>query len=162
MSMTKKAADKAQRLEHANQLIKIIASHGRRFFWHGGVNRWNPETKTSTWEPADRYARLELRRGRVYLIDDYTQKAVYTHPATFGNKWRGFSHGGTLRSLVEDMRDYVMHGTRIPRWRIVIERLGRNGLENNVWGYDIESAKAVRAAAYALPIIQPATEGAAA
>lgn len=144
---------KAARLDHANALIKIIASHGRRFFWHGGVNRWNPSTNTSTFEPADRYARLELRRGRVYFIDDYSEKAIYTHKTTFENKWRGFSHGGTLRALVEDMRDYILHGTPIPRWKIVIQQLGAKGLEGNIWGYDVDGAQAVRDAAYALPII---------
>lgn len=148
------ANEKQDRLGHANALIRIIASHGRRFFWYGGVNRWDQATKSSTFEAADRMARLELRNGRVYFVDDYTQKAVYTHmTANFENGWRGFSHGGTLRSLVEDMRDYVMKGTLIPRWKIVIERSGARSLEENIWGYDVAAARAVRDAAYALPII---------
>lgn len=142
--MGAKKTEKQVRLEHANALIKIIASHGRRFFWHGG---------------ACRYSRLELRRGRVYFVDDYTEKAVYTHNTTFGNKWRGFTYGGTLRSLVEDMRDYILRGTPIPRWKIVIQQLGADGLEGNIWGYDVKDAQAVRDAAYALPIIAPKPEG---
>lgn len=145
---------KQARLEHANQLIRIIASHGRRFFYYGGSNVWNPETKTSTFVPADRYASLELRNGRVYFIDSYSEKAVYTHPTPFGNDWRGFTNGGTLRSLVEDMRDYVLKGTPIPRWKIVIQQRGHQDLEGNIWGYDVEGARAVRAAAYALPIVE--------
>ena len=56
---------------------------------------------------------------------------------------------------MEDMRDYMLTGTQIPRWKIVIKQLGQSGLERNIWGYDVESAKAVREAAYALPIISP-------
>lgn len=51
------------------------------------------------------------------------------------------------------MRDYIMHGTPIPRWKIVIQQLGAEGLEGNIWGYDVEGAQAVRDAAYTLPII---------
>ena len=159
--MTRSTAQTAKlaRLEHANALIKIIGSHGRRFFWHGGVSVYDPATKTSTFVPADRYAHLELRRGRVYFVDDYTQKAIYTHPTTFGGKWRAFSHGGTLRSLVEDMRDYIDQGDQIPRWKIVIQQLDASDLKGNIWGYSEEAAIAVQAEAFKLPIIAPAKEG---
>ena len=53
------------------------------------------------------------------------------------------------------MRDYISKGTRVPRWKIVIQQLGHNDLEHNIWGYPVEAAQAVRAAAYALPIIEP-------
>jgi hypothetical protein len=145
-----------ERLAHANALIRIIASHGHRYFWHGGVHVWDPAAQASVFKPADRYARLELRRGRVYFIDDYTGKPVYTHPSRFGNRWRGFSHGGTLRALVEDMRDYVTHGTPIARWKIVIQQLDRADLEDNVWGYEAQAAARVREQAYALPIVEAA------
>jgi hypothetical protein len=145
--------EKQERLEHANALIKIIASHGRRFFWHRGSIVWNEGTKAPTFVPADRYAQFELRKGRVYFVDEYTGKAIYTHRTVLGNGWRGFSHGGTLRALVEDMRDYILNATPIPRWKIVIQQRSKNDLEDNIWGYDVEAALAVRAAAYALPII---------
>lgn len=129
---------KQDRLTHANQLIKIIGTYGRRFFW-------NSENK--------KFARMDLRGGHVYFIDDYTGIAIYTHKTGFSNKWRGFSHGGTLRSLVEDMRDYIANGTQIPRWKIVIQQFGRDNLEDNIWGYPKDDAEAVRREAYALPII---------
>lgn len=117
---------------------------------------WDDVRKVSYFEPADRYAYFEIRNGRVYFIDDYTQKATYLAKTGFRNNWRHFSHGGTLRALVEDMHEYIVNGTPVPRWRIVIQQLGSNGLEGNVWGYDVESARAVRDAAYALPILAQA------
>lgn len=129
---------KAERAQHANQLIRSIASHGRRFFYHAA---------------ADRYARIELdSRGRVWFIDDYTQKRVYTHDTR--GRWRGFTHGGTLRSLVERLRDYITTGWQLPRGVIAPPYLGGNA-NDNVWGYDREAATAVRAAAFALPIMAP-------
>lgn len=145
------AIQKQARLEHANALIEIIASHGRRFFWHKGSSRVAGDASSS----AGRVAKLTLLRGRVYHIDEYSGKAIYTHRAGFGNDWRGFSHGGTLRSLVEDMRDYIMTGTPIARETIVIRQLASKGLEGNIWGYDVAAATAVREAAYKLPIISP-------
>jgi len=124
----------SQRLDQANELIQVIASHGRRFFY-------------STQK--QRYARVELDpRGRVWWVDDYSGQRIYTHQTPFGNKWRGFSHGGTLRSLAEAIRDYVVHGTPIPPWRIAPQQS-----YGDLWGYGEQGAKDVRAAAFALPII---------
>jgi len=137
-----------ERIAHANALIQIIASHGRRFFMH------QPRAKNESGileEP--RFARLELRNGRIYYIDDYTQKAVYTYQTKFRNSWHGFSHGGTLKNLVECMVEYIRFGTKVPKWMIVIQQMGRETLEGNIWGYDFESAIKVREEAYLLPII---------
>ncbi|SCZ33073.1 MULTISPECIES: hypothetical protein [Burkholderia] len=129
---------KIERVEHANNLIRAIASHGRRFFYHAD---------------GDRYAKLELdARGRVWFVDDYTQKRVYTHDTR--GRWRGFTHGGTLRSLVERMRDYITTGWPLPRGVIAPPYLGGDA-DGNVWGYEREAAAAVREAAFALPIMAP-------
>ncbi|HDR9065509.1 TPA: hypothetical protein ACU967_002267 [Burkholderia contaminans] len=125
---------KIDRAVHANTLIKIIASHGRRFFYSESKNQ---------------YARIELdERGRVWFIDYYTGKRIYTHRS---GHWNGFTSGGTLKSLVEDMRDYITFGMRIAPWKIAPPR--ENG--SNIWGYPAEAAEAVRKAALALPIIAP-------
>ena len=132
---------KQQRVEHANALILVISRHGRRFFYNAA---------------ADRTAYLELdHRGRVWFIDDYRGSRIYTHPTGFTSRWRGFSHGGTLRSLVESMRDYIVTGKRMDRWRIATERSFTNG---DIWGYGKEAAQAVRTEAFALPIMESAEE----
>jgi hypothetical protein len=128
---------KLDRAVHANALIQVIAAHGRRFFY---------------CKSKDTYARMEIdARGRVWYVDDYSRERVYTH---YRYNWRGFSHGGTLRGLVEDMRDYIVRGERIPRWKIAIPR--DDG--SNIWGYSKEAAEAVRAAAFALPIMEAEQE----
>lgn len=128
---------KQQRLAHANELIKIIAAHGRRFFFS---------------EHTGRTAEIFIgSRGRVWFVDEYTGKIIYTHKTTWTNKWRGFSHGGTLRSLVEMMRDYIVTGRPIPAFYLGPER---NQLtDGNIWGYEPAAMQAVRNAACKLPII---------
>lgn len=128
---------KQQRLAHANELIKIIATHGRGFFF-----------SLSTGRTAELFIGP---RGRVWFVDEYTGKIIYTHKTTWTNKWRGFSHGGTLRSLVEMMRDYIVTGRPIPAFYLGPER---NKLTNgNIWGYEPAAMQAVRDAACKLPII---------
>lgn len=123
---------KQERLEHANALIRAIAAHGRRFFYYAS---------------SDRIAHMELdARGRVWYVDDYTQRRIYTHKP---GAWAGFTKGGTLKGLVEQMRDYITRGERISRWHITMPR--EDG--GNTWGYNRDAAATLRAIAYSMPII---------
>ncbi|MBF4990657.1 hypothetical protein [Methylophilus sp. QUAN] len=129
---------KLERLEHANKLIQIIGSHGRCFFYS---------------QSKQRFARLELRNGRVYFIDDYTEKAIYTHNTGFGcGRWSGFSHGGTLKGLVEWLRDYVTKGQLLPRAVIGLPNLNFKTWKDNIWGYSEEAIITVRNEAFELPM----------
>lgn len=128
-------ASKAERVEHANALILTISSHGRRFFFN---------------KQHDRVACFKLdERGRVWFVDDWSDKPIYVHSK---GRWSGFSHGGMLRSLVEDMRDYIVKGEPVARWKIAIKQLGDP--TQNVWGYDEAAAIATREQAFALPIME--------
>lgn len=121
---------KTERLGHANALIQAISRHGRRFFF-------SRESGT--------VARLELDgRGRVWWMDDYRGARVYVaHPG----RWRGFSHGGTLRSLVEALRDYIQRGDLLNP-----EYIAPSMSYGDMWGYGTEAAAAVRAEAHQLPM----------
>ncbi|PTM35932.1 hypothetical protein DA103_09135 [Enterobacter cloacae] len=130
--------DKQARLQHANELIRIIAAHGRRFFFSLHTGR----TAEMLIDP----------RGRVWFVDEYTGKVIFTHKTTFANKWRGFSHGGTLRDLVEMMREYIVNGDPIPEYYLGPER--RQLTDGNIWGYEPEAMQTVRDAAINLPIIK--------
>jgi hypothetical protein len=132
-SIARRAA-KQERLDQANALLRVIGSHGRRFFYNA---------------PHDRYAVLFLDpvTSRVWFRDDYSHKRVFLYPSSFGNRRRGFSHGGTLWSLIESLRDYVTHGTLLHYGEIA--RPMGNG---DLWGYGEEATAAVQAAAFALPM----------
>ena len=107
---------------------------------------------------AQRVATLSLDgRGRVWLTDEYRGARIYTHPTTFGNDWRGFSHGGTLRSLVEALRDYISTAQLLDRWRIAPTRSMDGG--HDMWGYGPQGCQAVRAKAFELPLFVSAHRG---
>lgn len=134
---TENKSTKQQRLGHCNLLLQVIARHGRRFFYNA---------------KHDRVASLELdARGRVWFIDDYSGQRVYTHRTTWTNKWRGFSHGGTLRDLIEALRDYIISGEPLRRGYIATETSWSDG---DIWGYGPEAARAVRGEAYAIPMFR--------
>lgn len=82
---------KIQRAEQANRFIEAIAGCGRKFFAHKG-----------------RVSRFEIdERGRVWFVDAYRPARIYTH---YDGRWDGFSEGGTLRSLVLTLRDFIRTG----------------------------------------------------
>lgn len=83
-----------KRLDAANELVRFIASCGRRFFEYKGT-----------------VAHMEMDdRGRVWWFDEYTKKRVYMHQRWLG---RSFSHGGTLNGFVRALRDFVKTGEQL-------------------------------------------------
>lgn len=136
---TGKLAAKRQRVEHVNKAMRIIADHGRRFFFSASQQR---------------YASMQVDdRGKVWFVDDYSGKRVFTHPTTWGGRWKGFSHGGTLRGLVEAFRDYIVTGATLPLGYLGPER--ERITNGNIWGYEPEAMTAVREQAGALPVFRP-------
>ena len=83
------------RLFAANELIRVIANFGRRFFRNTGCGH-------------DAYLTLNARRNIVWLFDDFTYARI-----NLAKKGRcdGVSHGGTLKSLVSSCRHF--HSQRV-------------------------------------------------
>jgi len=105
---------KQERLEAANEFMQVIASCGRKFFEHEGF-----------------VSSLELSStGRVFFIDYYTKKRIYTHRKYC--PWRGFTSGGTMKMMVEAMRDFITKGDTM-RAAYFQPDMG-NGF-SNPWGY---------------------------
>jgi len=129
-----KPLEKQSRLESANQLLNAIASCGRRFFAHHG-----------------RVSRFELDAGgRVWFVDAYREARIYTHHAN--GHWRGFSEGGTLRSLVIALRDYIQTGKPIPSGYVGPWPEWYSA--GDPWGYGEDMAK-ISQAAMDLHIVLP-------
>lgn len=118
--------DKKERAGKANDFLAVVARCGRQFFTHKGqVSRFDVD-----------------QRGRVWFVDAYTERRIYTHHA---GRWRGFTEGGTLRGMVESLRDYIQSGEPQefglgpwPEWYC----------GGDLWGYG-EHMATVRAAAAA-------------
>ena len=118
-----------ERLKNANAIIEVIASNGRKFFSLAAEGKQVAENRIS---------RFELVNGRLWFIDKYTQKPIYT--AYRRGQWHHFSDGGTLRNLIENLHDYIMHGAPVrnhfgpwPEWVC----------GGDLWGYG-DAMQAVR------------------
>jgi len=113
-----------KRLENVNAFIKVIGDHGRRFFYDS---------------KSDRYANMQIdARGRVWFVDDYSGERIYTHR---DGRWRGFSHGGTIRILVEMLRNHIKQGKKISAHYFTC-RSWMNG--HHPWGYPSDSLEVLR------------------
>lgn len=119
--------ERAGRVDTANEFIRIISSHGRRFFHHDG-----------------RISRFELDdRGRVWFIDKYSGsgRRIYTHQNGGWGRW--FTEGGTLLDLCKALREFIMRRDRLPAHHLgPWEEWGRNG---DLWGYGANNMEKVRA-----------------
>lgn len=130
------------RLAHVNDLLAAISRHGRRFFY-------DPDR--------DRIARFEIDlAGRLWFRDDYTDRRIYI---AYRGKWRWFSHGGTMRALVESLAAYIRQGKPVPA--------GHLGpwpewyCEGDLWGYGRPAMAALRAEIAGLPCFASTIEKAA-
>ena len=123
---------RSDRLNKANDLIKTIASCGRRFFAY-----------------QDRLAYLTFdARSRVWFVDEHTQKLICTH---YKGRWKHFTHGGTLKKLVTSLKDFIIHEKPLrdsqlgpwPEWLC----------DGDLWGYE-DDMDLVRAKAVELGILK--------
>lgn len=122
--------DQQQRLKSANEFIRVIASCGRNFLSS------NSDLKNKSDHPFVCFLELD-DRGRVWFTDRYNKKRIYTH---YPGRWRGFSEGGTLKMIIEQLRDFVKKSST----------MRAEGFSNH-WGYG-EDILIVKNAAIALGI----------
>ncbi|WP_067097829.1 hypothetical protein [Marinomonas atlantica] len=124
----------SERVNHANRLIKLIATHGRKFLSH-----------------ENKIAHMELGKGgKVFYVDAYTRRRVYTNREHI--QWSGLSEGGTMQSLISHLKRYILDGTPIDKRLIAPKCFREDG--SNIWGYDPVEADKLREQAFKLPMFQ--------
>ena len=124
--------ERIKRLAEVNVFMQAMAGHGRKFFRHGDSVSW-----------------LEMDvRGRIWFFDSYSRKRIYTH---YRGRWKGFTNGGTLKALVEALRDYVMTGKKLSQGRLWWPDWYCNG---DLWGYGEEGMEPVRHVAITLGLVE--------
>lgn len=125
-----------ERVDHINQLILLIANHGRKFFTYNGFTSF-----------------MELdHQGKIWFTDYYTQKRIYTNKQ---GKWPGFTSGGTLKALVEQFAYYIKTGKQISVASLSPSLLdgNRRYCGEDLWGYGLDDVKAMRLEAVKLPCV---------
>ena len=105
--------EKSLRIDIVNQIIELISTKGRRFFYN---------TKTNFT------SKVFEKNKKIYFIDDYNLEEIPLHLES-GGKWNKFSHGGTLKALLLDFNDFITTGEKSNH------NHGYGGLYCTHWGY---------------------------
>ncbi|MDK9789774.1 hypothetical protein [Vibrio sp. D431a] len=109
---------KKERVEHANALLINFSSVGAKFFLHnGGASQFEVDT-----------------HGKIWFLDKCSDRRVYVYRE---GRWKGFTEGGTLRTLIEALRDYIRTGEKISP-RFVVPAFYSYG---DVYGYGVAAIK---------------------
>lgn len=117
-------SQKEWRLQVINNLLHFISKIGRRFFYR-------PKTRHGK---TNNVARMIIKNGHVYYVDDYTEELVSTNVRS---NWQGFSRGGTLRALIAEFAYFVRSG------RCCNGREGYGGLFSDDWGHSEQEHKRI-------------------
>ena len=118
-SYSKILQSRKDRIDVVNQLIKTIASLGRKFFNH-----------------KSNIAYVFEKNKRLYMKNEYNGAEMclstrYCHPS------RMWHHGGTLWALVQDFKEYIITGKRKNGTN------GYGGLYCPYWGYPEDDMEAI-------------------
>lgn len=114
--------NKLERLKIANKVIKIIAKYGRCFFYSDRNNK---------------IAFLKLKNNCVYYVSEFSGKEIYLHY----RYWR-FHHGGTLRCLINDIKNFIMGKVNFQLG--ILSHLGpwrKELCDGDLWGYGNDMEK---------------------
>lgn len=117
---------KEKRIEIVNEIIKEIASRGRKFFY---------SSKT------DKTGKIILRNNRLYYESEWQpewEKPLVTLSPKHVIPPRNFNHGGTLWSLMMDFKDFIQTGKKSNH------NHGYGGLYCPHWGYPEDDMKAIQ------------------
>ncbi len=117
-----------ERLEKANVIIRVIGSHGRHFLSENSDRRALVENPFFAHFTVD-------NRNELWFVDRYTRKPSLVRL----REWPHFSDGGTLRSLVDHLANYIAHNSQInqrifgpwPQW----------SCGGDLWGYGEDMQK---------------------
>lgn len=125
-----KAQQIQDRIEKANQLLRVIATRGRCFFSH----------KHEDGLVIARFRRQE--NGSIWLLNEWTKEWIYVSRRNNNGTYKGFHHGGTLRALV----------TALVAW-IREEDLVSPHYFNKHWGYSPREIEQIVSTGYELEIV---------
>lgn len=108
---------KHDRMLIVNNLITYISERGRQFFY-------SKESVTGS----NVTAYMMFKNNRIYFLDNYSEKEIYVYNQD--HEWDGFSHGGTIKALICEFRDFIRFGGNTNGTH------GYSGLYCKHWGYD--------------------------
>lgn len=123
---------KEERILIINELIKVIALNGRKFF----SNKLDNDI-----------AYVFFKNGRIYMYSEYTKTNMCLN-TKYGYPPKKWHHGGTLWALTRDFKEFIQKGG------YTNHNNGYGGLYCPHWGYDDESMNRVREKALELGYLE--------
>lgn len=125
--MMSETGKKQYRVAMANRFIGVIGSYGRKFLEKDG-----------------RFDVLYLNdRGHIYYNQAWNDAHIFVGRLPPHGRWRGFTHGGTLMSLVKMLVQFVRTGKKLhPHYF------------SDHWGYGDDMPKVINEGK-ALGVIEP-------
>ncbi len=96
---------KKERLDNANRLIKLIGELDYKL--NPKARSWFFFSKESREGTPYNFSKFIIDNNKIFYIDEYTENRIYPYR---NSKWWGFSNGGTLRGLVQDIREWIVTG----------------------------------------------------
>ena len=117
------AVSRKERVEIVNNIIKEIASRGRKFFYHEG-----------------KVAELVDFNGKIYYRAEYGKKELICLTIPEYRSPSGWFHGGTLLKLTKDFREFIKTG----------KPYEYSPIYSPHWGYPESDMKEIRQYARAL------------
>ena len=89
-------------MDRANKIIRVIGSHGRRFLSSNSDCREPKEDPT--------FSRFEVdSKGELWYVQWYGAKRILVRH----REWPGFCDGGTLRGVIEHLRNHILLGNPV-------------------------------------------------
>lgn len=126
-----KQNNRQQRVNAVNEIINEIANRGRNFFRYEGL-----------------IAQI-VDKGKIYYKSEYGKKKLICLTIPEYRTPKGWFHGGTLLSLVQEFRDYIKDGK--PR--------EYSALKSPHWGYPEDDMESIRIFSVKIGFLKPENHG---
>lgn len=133
MNNIDKNKQRLERIDTVNQIIKEIASRGRKFFY-------SPKTGET--------AEIIYKNNRLYYKCEHYNRLLCLSVPDY-RKPKDWMHGGTMLALVRDFKDYIMGENDTNH------KHGYGGLWCPHWGYPEADMVAIRDKAISLTYLKP-------
>lgn len=125
----KKTQERDHRLREVNAFIRVVGSCGRRFFYRKVAGSMNGDAGVR--DSGERWCRITAdERGRLWWHDDWSWNPQYLH---YAGRWKNFSHGGTLKVLVQHLARFIQTGKKLPKG--ILGPWPEWICEGDPWGY---------------------------
>jgi hypothetical protein len=137
--------EKAERVKHANAVIRAIGSYGRRFFF----------------SEKNGFSGFGVDEENVWFTDCHCREPFVPR---VGQEWRAFTQGSACREIVVLLADYIRFGKPVSREMFfrTIYRTGEDGLtRGDLWGYGCDAMEMVRSELLHSPAVELARDAAA-